>query len=158
MLTDTPTAVVHKTEKINEFYLQGKQKNDNKIVILIIHTTFPFVDLIFDSNYGIKPMKMTICLTHNFDIYIKFRHFNDMFLVVKSVNTNRNFVKTYTLSRVWRKFFSECLENTINGCPRNNEPPNILLISLSKLIRSRLTFFSKDRSFQALQDDICLFF
>ena len=30
-----------------------------------------------------------------------------------------------------------------NGCPRNNEPLNILLTSLSKLIRSRLTFFSK---------------
>ena len=45
-----------------------------------------------------------------------------------------------------------------NGCPRNKEPLNILLTALSKLIRSRLTFFSKDRSYQALQDDICLFF
>ena len=38
---------------------------------------------------------------------------------------------------------SDVLNNRNNGCPRNNEPLNILLTSLSKLIRSRLTFFQK---------------
>ena len=38
--------------------------------------------------------------------------------------------------------------------PRNNEPLNILLTSLSKLIRSGLIFLSKHSSFRSLQEYI----
>jgi hypothetical protein len=41
-----------------------------------------------------------------------------------------------------------------NGCPRNNESLSILLISLSKIIRSRLIFFPDDSSFHPLQEPI----
>ena len=57
------------------------------------------------------------------------------------------------MTRIFNELYSRH-RYIANGCPRNNEPLNILLTSLSKLIRSGLIFLSKHLSFRSLQEYI----